>query len=259
VNPDVPLSAVIITYNAAADLDDCLQSLDFVQDILVVDSGSNDDTVEIAERHGARIIQQEWLGFGPQKQFAIEQASHDWVLCIDADERISSELQASIRKTLEAPHCQVYRMRRCNRFLGRYLRHGEGYPDWNIRLFNRHHAAWAQVPVHEHILTRHPVGSLQGDLLHHSQDTLASYLEKQNRYTTLQAEQLFESGKRVGVLKIIASPLVRFIRFYIVRLGFLDGIAGFTHIAIGSFFGMMKYAKCYALQMNQQSNQDMEP
>jgi glycosyltransferase involved in cell wall biosynthesis len=251
VNPDVnPVSAVIITYNAAADLDDCLTSLQFAHEILVVDSGSNDGTLAIAARHGARIIQQEWLGFGPQKQFAIEQATHDWVLCLDADERISAVLRASILQTLEGPPHKVYRMRRCNRFLGRYLRHGEGYPDWNTRLFDRRHAAWAQVPVHEHIVTQCPVGDLQGDLLHHSQDTLSSYLDKQNRYTTLQAEQILARGKKIGVLKIVASPLARFIRFYIFRLGFLDGIAGFTHIAIGSFFGMMKYAKCYALQLS---------
>lgn len=248
-----PLSAVIITCNAASDLDDCLKSLDFVQEIIVVDSGSSDATVAIAQRYRAHVIQHSWLGFGPQKQFAIEQATHDWVLCIDADERISPALKTSLQNTLHDPTCRVYRMRRCNRFMGRYLRHGEGYPDWNIRLFDRRCAHWAPLPVHEHVITTERVGDLQGDLLHHSQDTLSNYLDKQNRYTNLQAEQMHSHGKKIGPFKIIGSPLVRFIRFYFFRLGFLDGVAGFTHIAIGCFFAMMKYAKCYALQLSRNS------
>ncbi len=245
-----PLSAIIITLNAAAELGDCLRSLAFAQEIVVVDSGSTDGTVALAQQLGARVIDKEWLGFGLQKQFAVEQARHDWVLCVDADERVSPALQASILHTLAAPVHRVYRMRRCNRFLGRYLRHGEGYPDWNTRLFDRRAAHWAPLPVHEHVISDQPVGDLQGDLLHHSQESLASYIDKQNRYTTLQAEQLFARGRKIGALKIIASPLVRFLRFYVFHLGFLDGLAGFAHIAIGSFFGMIKYAKCYALQLS---------
>lgn len=230
-----------------------MKSLDFVQEIVVVDSGSTDETVALAEQYRARVIQHTWLGFGPQKQFAIEQAAHDWVLCIDADERVSPALKTSIRQVLSHPLHKVYRMRRCNRFLGRYLRHGEGYPDWNTRLFHRQHAHWTAVPVHETVATQTTIGDLQGDLLHHSQDTLARYLNKQNRYTTLQAEQLQARGKKIGALKIITSPLARFVRFYVFRLGFLDGIAGFTHIAIGCFFAMIKYAKCYALQLSSPS------
>ncbi|TAK90611.1 MAG: glycosyltransferase family 2 protein [Burkholderiaceae bacterium] len=250
-----PLSAVIITRNAAAELADCLRSLAFAQEVVVVDSGSTDGTVALAQQLGARVIEKEWLGFGPQKQFAVEQARNDWVLCVDADERISPALQASIVHTLAAPAQRVYRMRRCNRFLGRYLRHGEGYPDWNTRLFDRRAARWADVPVHEHVVSDVLVGDLEGDLLHHSQDTLASYIDKQNRYTTLQANELFARGKKVGALKIVASPLVRFLRFYVFRLGFLDGLPGFAHIAMGSFFGMVKYAKCYALQLSGNKNQ----
>src|SRR5690606_12704424 len=129
--PRLRLSAVLITHNAADQLDACLDSVAFADEIVVVDTESDDGTREIAARHGARVIEKEWLGFGPQKQFAVAQASHDWVLCIDADERVSPELAASIRRALEAPTSTVYRMSRRNRFLGRWLAHGEGYPDWS--------------------------------------------------------------------------------------------------------------------------------
>src|ERR1700704_3786733 len=127
------LSAVLITRNAAAVIEACLESLAFADEIVVVDSASGDGTAEIAQRRGARVVQKEWLGFGRQKQFAVEQARNDWVLCIDADERVSPALAASIGKALAATVSPVYRMPRRNRFLGKWLSHGEGYPDWSPR------------------------------------------------------------------------------------------------------------------------------
>ena len=129
--------------NAAAQLEDCLASLRFANEILLVDSGSDDGGLEIAQRHGARVLQKGWLGFGRQKQYAVEQAANDWVLCVDADERVSAELAAGIAAALAAPRSPVYRMARRNRFLGRWLAHGEGYPDWSPRLFNRMNARWS--------------------------------------------------------------------------------------------------------------------
>ncbi len=129
MEPRQPFSVVIITLNAAAQIEACLQSAQFADEIVVVDSGSRDGTVEIAVKYGARVLQQDWLGFGPQKQFAVEQAAHDWVLCLDADERVSRELREGIEAALSKPEFPAYRMPRCNRFMGRWLRHGEGYPD----------------------------------------------------------------------------------------------------------------------------------
>ena len=239
----LPLSAVLITCNAAASLEQCLASLDFVDEILVVDSGSQDATLEIARRFGARIIEQSWLGFGPQKRFAVSQAKHDWVLCLDADERVTPTLRQSIVATLPKPAMQVYRFARCNRFLGRYLRHGEGYPDWNLRFFHRDSAHWSEDLVHEHVLTESPVGTLNGDLLHDSAESLASYLTKQNRYTTLAADAALAAGKRASLGRIALSPLIRFIKFYFVRQGFRDGLPGLIHIAIGCFNSFIKYSK----------------
>lgn len=238
-----PLSVAIITLNAATQLEACLHSARFADEIVVVDSGSTDGTRELAERHGARVIDQDWLGFGPQKQFAVDAAAHDWVLCLDADERVTPELQAAIENALHAPSTAAYRFARCNRFLGRYLRYGEGYPDWSLRLFDRRQARWSDDAVHEKIITNASVGTLTGDLLHDSAETLAAYLAKQNRYTTLAAEMALAAGKRTGLARIALSPLVRFIKFYFIRQGFRDGLPGLIHIAIGCFNSFMKYSK----------------
>ena len=241
--PRPALSVVIITLNAASQLEACLQSAAFADEILVVDSGSTDGTIALAVRYGARVIHQEWLGFGPQKQFAVETAQHDWVLCLDADERVSPELRTSLENALKAPCTAAFRFARCNRFLGRYLKHGEGYPDWSLRLFDRRQAHWSDDAVHEKVVTQAEISTLSGDLLHDSAESLASYLTKQNRYTTLAADMALAAGKRATFGRIALSPLVRFIKFYLIRQGFRDGLPGFIHIAIGCFNSFSKYAK----------------
>ena len=246
--PRAPLSAVLITRNAAAVLAPCLESLAFADEIVVVDSGSSDGTAEIAGRYGARLVQKEWLGFGRQKQYAVDQARHDWVLCLDADETVSPRLAASIQAALAAPVSPVYRMPRRNRFLGRWLSHGEGYPDWSPRLFNRMNARWSDDLVHEKVLYAVTPGTLQGDLLHDSSDDLTAYLERQNRYTTLAARQAYELGRSAGFFHILMSPVVRFFKFYVFRLGFLDGMPGLLHISIGCMNSYLKYAKLIELR-----------
>ncbi|MCX7174909.1 MAG: glycosyltransferase family 2 protein [Proteobacteria bacterium] len=243
-----PLSAVLITHNAATQLPACIDSLGFCDEIVIVDSGSQDGGVEIAQRSGARVIHADWRGFGAQKQFAVAQAKHDWVLCVDADERISQDLRESILQAVAAPNQLAYRFPRCNRFLGRYLRHGEGYPDWSLRLFDRRHARWSNDAVHEKVLTQAVVGSLSGDLLHDSAETLNAYLAKQDRYTTLAAQQAHAAGLRAHAGHLLLSPLLRFIKFYVLRLGFLDGVPGLVHILIGCGNSFSKYAKMLDLQ-----------
>lgn len=248
----MPLSVTLITRDAAGQLADCLASVAFADEIVVVDSGSIDDTVEFARRHGARVLQHEWLGFGPQKQFAVDAASHDWVLCVDADERVSPELREQIVSELKAPRGFVYAIPRRNRFLGRWLRHGEGYPDWSVRLFHRAHARWGSEPVHEKVVSRSPVLKLSGDLLHDSAETLEKYLDKQNRYTSLQAEAMHAEGRRANALQLTISPVLRFFKYYVLRLGFLDGVPGLVHIAIGCMNSFNKYAKLRALERSAQ-------
>ena len=249
VTSRTPLSVVIITRDAHAVLAPCIASVGFADEVVVLDSGSDDGTMELARSLGARVVEGDWPGFGRQKQKAVNLARHDLVLCLDADERVSAELRQAIEAVLAAPGAAgVWRMARANRFMGRTLRHGEGYPDWSVRLFHRARACWSDDPVHEKVLTDVAVGTLKGDLIHDSADSLEAYLAKQNRYTTLQAQQLFERGERAGVARIALSPLVRFVKFYFFRRGFLDGLPGFVHIAIGCFNSMMKYAKLRAME-----------
>jgi glycosyltransferase involved in cell wall biosynthesis len=243
----LPLSLCVITRDAAGEIVDCLASAAFAGEVVVVDSGSRDDTVEIARGRGARVIERAWAGFGAQKNFAVGAAAHDWVLCLDADERVTPEMAAAIASEITAPRAGAYAFARRNRFLGRWLAHGEGYPDWNVRLFDRRRARWSDDPVHEHVLVDGPVVRLAGDLLHASAESLDAYLAKQNHYTTLQAAAMNARGERAGVTRMVVSPIVRFIRFYVLRLGFLDGVAGLVHIAIGCQNSFLKYAKLRAL------------
>ena len=244
----MPLSVVLITKDAATQLDACLASAAFADEIIIVDSGSRDATIEIARRHGARVIGRDWAGYGPQKQFAVESASHDWVLCLDADERLSPELKAGITREMASPRADAYAIPRCNRFLGRWLRHGEGYPDWSVRLFDRRKARWSSDPVHEKVVCSTQPARLKGDLMHESAESLARYLEKQNRYTSLQAERMQAAGRKASVLRMVLSPAARFFKFYVLRLGFLDGVPGLAHIAIGCMNSFNKYAKLIELQ-----------
>jgi glycosyltransferase involved in cell wall biosynthesis len=238
-----PLTVAIITLNAQAQLADCLRSAAFADEIVVVDSGSTDGTIALAQAMGARVIQQDWRGFGRQKQLAVAAAQHDWVLCLDADERVTPALQAAIENALQSPSTAAFRFPRCNRFLGRYLQHGEGYPDWSLRLFDRRQARWSDDAVHEKVIADCPVGELNADLLHDSAETLATYLTKQNRYTSLAADMALANGKQASFGRLLFSPLLRFIKFYFIRQGFRDGLPGFVHIAIGCFNSFTKYAK----------------
>lgn len=239
------LSVTIIAQNEESRIKTCIDSVAFADEVIVVDSGSVDRTLVLAEQAGARVFHQDWLGYGRQKQFAVDVSSHEWVMCIDADERVSSELRVSVERVLKDPTCFVYRMARRNRFMGRWLRHGEGYPDWSLRLFHRKYAQWSDDRVHEKVETEVEVGTLSGDLLHESQETMAQYLQKQDRYTTIQAELMRDTGNRGSVMKLIFSPLVRFLKFYIFRLGFLDGVPGLVHILIGCQNSMNKQLKLF--------------
>lgn len=247
--PDkLPLTVAVIAFDAEAQLGELLASVGFADEVLVVDSGSSDATVELARSRGARVIGKEWLGFGRQKQFAVSQATHDWVLCIDVDERVTPRLAQSIREALAGGRFKAWRMARRNRFLGTWLAHGEGYPDWTLRLFHRAHASWSNDEVHEAVLTTAEVGRLAGDLLHDSAEDVATYMAKQNRYTTLHAQALHRQGVRAGYARLFLNPLARFLKFYVFKLGFLDGGPGFAHVVIGCNNTFHKYLKLIELQ-----------
>lgn len=243
------LSLVLITQNEELSLEQCLKScVDMVDEIIIVDSGSTDQTSVIAEKYNADFIYQVWLGFGPQKNHAVKLAKNDWVLCLDADEFLTPELALEIRNELNQPCANAYQLVRCNKFLGKYLRHGAGYPDRSIRLFNRQFANWSNDLVHEKVeVISGNVVLLKHDYLHNSGEDFMKYLHKQDRYTTTQALKMFEMNKPVKFSKLFFSPVVHFIKYYVLKRGFMDGVAGFIHIGIGSINSFQKYAKLYAL------------
>ena len=243
------LSVVMITRNAAFSLARSLNSLLSIADeILLVDSGSDDDTLSIAQSYGVRCLHQDWLGIGPQKQFAVMQACHDWVLCIDSDEWLSDELIDAIQRFKRHPKDHwVFQLNRKNKFMGRFLMHGGNYPDRIIRLFHRQYAKWSDDRVHERVVTSHPIGKMTGDLLHDSAESLDRYLEKQNRYTTTQAEKMVADGKSPSIFQAIGSAFFKFTKDYFFRLGFLNGFSGFVHIFIAASNSFFKYTKAIAL------------
>jgi glycosyltransferase involved in cell wall biosynthesis len=245
----LPVSGVVITLNEAANIRRCLDSLRFCAEVLVVDSGSDDGTPGIARSMGARVVHQDWLGFGPQKHFAVEQAAHDWVLCLDADEWVSEALGRSIRELLDTPpDCKAYRMPRRNILLGRALRYGGGYPDTKLRLFDRRHARWNQAMVHEQVETSAEVGLIEADLMHETAPDLPAAMAKWARYAAMQAAAMHASGKRSGWHRILFSPPARFLKQYVVQQGFRDGLAGFAMAAFSSYFCFFKYLELWRLQ-----------
>jgi Glycosyl transferase family 2 len=246
------LSVTIITKNEAKHIRACIESCRFADEILVVDSGSDDDTVAIAQSLGARVVQQNWLGYGAQKHFAVETAAHDWVLCLDADERVDMTLANEIESALASPQSFAYELPMQQRFMNRMLNHGDGFPLWKLRLFHRKHAQWSNDPIHESVNANEKPARLRGKLLHLPELSLHDWIVKQNHYTTLQAEHLFARGKTASIVSLTASPLWRFAKYYVFQLGFLDGVPGLVHAALNAAFVFSKYAKLWSLQQRGQ-------
>jgi glycosyltransferase involved in cell wall biosynthesis len=219
------LSAIIITKNEAANVAACLESVAFCDERIVVDSGSDDDTVEIAVAAGATVVTHAWAGFGAQKNFALSQARGDWVLSIDADERVSASLAAEILSTIRAASAAGYEIARLSTFLGRPMRHSGWFPDYVLRLFRREKARFSDDLVHERIICEGSVGRLSGVLDHHPVLRLEDALRRVDGYSTAGAEML--AASRVSFSSGITHGMWSFLRAYIVRLGFLDGREGF--------------------------------
>lgn len=246
------LSAVIITFNEEAKIGRCIDSLKEVADeILVVDSNSTDNTVKICNEKGARVISQPFLGYVEQKNFAADNATYDIVLSLDADESLSPQLASSIKKLkANGQFNGAATMNRLTSFCGYWVKHGGWYPDTKLRLTDRRISKWKGINPHDRLEAEKgtPVIHLQGDLLHYSYDTLNDHLEQIKRFSSIGAEALYKEGKRSNLLIILVNPVARFIRNYILRLGFLDGFYGYV-IARNSMHAVfLKYVKLYLLQ-----------
>ena len=241
------LSACIIARDEEDRLPACLDSLGFCDEVLVVDSHSRDRTREVAAARGARVVQRDWPGHVAQKEFAIREARHDWVLCVDADERVSPELAAEIAGLRDAGFagCAGYFVPRLSSYLGRPIRHGTWYPDWKLRLFDRRRGRWGGRDPHDRVLVEGPTRRLAGHLLHDPYRSLDDHLATIDRYTTVMAEQLHADGRRARVLDLALRPPLRFLGFYVWRLGFLDGWRGLLLAHLAAHYVWQKYAKLW--------------
>lgn len=238
------LSAIIIAKDEAAHIADCLDSLAFCDERVVLDGGSTDDTVALAEKHGARVLSApDWQGFGPQKNLALSQATGDWVLSLDADERVSPALAAEIGGAITKAGADGYEMPRRSSFCGRMMRHSGWYPDYVLRLFRRGKARFSDDAVHERVLCEGPVARLAEPLLHFPVARLEDALARMDRYSSLGADMLVASGRRVSFMSGIVHGLWSFLRTYVFRAGFLDGREGFLLAvanAEGTYYRYMK-------------------
>lgn len=238
------LSVVIIARNEEVNLPRCLDSVKWADEIIVVDSGSVDRTVEIAQEYGARIVTVTWNGFGATKQAGVDAAKGEWVFSIDADEVVPAALADDIRSVIQQDHdVSGYYVPRLTQFLGRWIRHGGWYPDYVLRLFRPDRGGFDDAMVHETVHVTGSVGKLTHALQHYSYPDLENYFEKLNRYTTLAAEDLHRRGRKAGWFKITANPVAKFLKQYFLRAGWLDGLEGLVLALLSAGYVMTKYTK----------------
>ena len=248
------LSVVIIAKDEAQNIAGALESVTWVDDIVVVDSGSSDDTISIARQYTDRVTSREWTGYGSQKNYATGLAAHDWVLSLDADERVSDDLAQEIEVIMRGvPSVQGYRIPRTTRYLGRWIRSTDWYPDRQLRLYDRRVARWNTRFVHESVNVDGRVGTLRGELLHHAYRGISHHLATIDRYTALSVKQMVSEHQRTGWLELICHPPLSFLRNYIWRRGFRDGLPGFIVSLMNAYYVFLKFAKLWEHQ-RQDSN-----
>jgi len=245
------LSACIIAFNEADRIGDCVDSLSFCDEVIVVDSFSTDATAAVAQAAGARVIQRPFKGFREQKDFAVRQAANDWVLCLDADERVSPRLRVAIEAERDAGFTRVagYRFARLSEYFGRLLRHGNTYPDRVLRLFDRRRGGWrGNREIHEAVSVDGKTVTLPGDLLHYQYRSFDQQLVKLQRYAKMMAEHEFAHGKRASLPKLVLSPAWRFWRGYVLRLGFMDGWPGLVEAYVSANYARQKVIMLWMLE-----------
>lgn len=238
------ISATIITHNEERNLSRAIESLRCADEILVVDSGSSDRTLQIAEKLGARVIDSPWPGYAKQKNLAAERAENDWILSLDADESLSEALEAEIWQLKKSgPQYDAYTMPRLARYLGRWIRHSGWYPDRKVRLYHRDKAQWVGDFVHESVKVDGSLGHMEGNLLHFTCESLAEHMKTMDRYTTLAAEQIVASRQKVTWGRLLFEPPWTFLNTYVVKAGFLDGVEGLAIANMAALYNFLKYAK----------------
>ena len=230
------LSVVIISKNEEEFIADAVKSALFADEVLVLDSGSTDITCTIAQQLGAKVMHQDWLGFGAKKNKVVELAKNDWVFVLDSDERITAKLQSEILSTLQEPTADGYHTARLNKFFGKNIRHCGLYPDYSIRLFNKEKGKFNDVTVHESVQMNGDTGKLKNHMIHLAFDTVEEFSNKQKKYAEL-------SQKKKNLIKAFISPIWTFVKIYIFRLGFVEGWHGFIIAKVYAKYTFWKYSK----------------
>jgi glycosyltransferase involved in cell wall biosynthesis len=242
------LTVTVITRDEAANIDACLAAVAWADERLVVDCGSTDGTPDLARARGARVIVRDWPGYSAQKNFAAEQAAHDWIYSLDADERVTPELAAEIQRVLSGDPSEAgFRGPRVTWYFGRWIRTTDWYPDYQLRLYHRGRARWKERRVHESVEAAGPIGRLTHDLQHLPYRSLSHHLQTMDRYTTLAAQAMHESGRRAGLGAVALHPPAAFLRNFVLRRGFLDGTPGFVISALNSYYVFLKFVKLWGL------------
>jgi glycosyltransferase involved in cell wall biosynthesis len=244
----VAISAVIIALNEERNIQRCLQSVGFCDEIIVVDSESSDKTREIARAHSARVVCQPWLGYVDQKNFATSLASHDWVLNIDADEEVSSELAEEIIRVHKDNLYSAYLIPRKTIHSGRWIKHGGWYPNRFVRLYRSKAGKWVGTELHERWETAGQIGSLSGHLVHYSFSSISDQVQRNDLYSSLGAKQLSQKGIRFSPLRLVVKPLSKFAETYFIKKGFLDGYPGFIISISAAYSVFLKWAKLWELE-----------
>jgi glycosyltransferase involved in cell wall biosynthesis len=238
------VSAAVICQDEEAVIGACLESVAWCDEIVVVDSGSRDRTVEIARKHATRVVGNPWPGYVAQKNFALEQTTGDWILCLDADERCTPALREAIARALAGdPAVAGFEVRRHVFYLGRWIDHGGWYPDWKLRLVRRGRARWGGVDPHDKLLPDGPVARLDADLEHFSYRDFADHLRTVQRFSDVVAAEWRRAGRRFSLARALAHPPVKFVECYVWKRGFRDGWPGFVIAATSAFYVFAKYVK----------------
>lgn len=253
------ISAFIVCFNEEADIEDCLKSVSFCDEVLVIDSFSTDRTVEICEAHGARVIQRKWPGYKEQKAFGLAATEHGWVLNLDADERISAELRDNILEVLTASYQEQqqgststsladgYEVNRLVYYLGRWWFRGGWYPEYRLRFFRKEKVVWGGTDPHEKPIVHGRTARLSGDIYHFTYRKLADQIERLHHFSTIAAQQELNKGGKPSWHRLLINPFLRSFKFYVLKKGYREGKAGFIVAIMEGYYTFMKYAKLWEL------------
>ncbi|MFC1524903.1 glycosyltransferase family 2 protein [Planctomycetota bacterium] len=255
MNP--PISACIIAFNEKANIRRCLESLKWLDEIIVVDSYSTDGTEKIAREYTDKVIQHSWPGYVNQKNYALQLAGNDWVISLDADESISGELKLKIIEEWAAKGCESYGgyfMPRCTFYLGRWIKHGGWYPDYKLRLFRKSLGSWGGVDPHDRVDIRGQTKKVSGDLLHYNYKNISDQIKTINHFSDITLKALIKDNAKFSLFSLMVRPIVKFIECYFIKHGFLDGLPGLVIAINSAFYVFIKYAKLWEKTERGKSN-----